>query len=224
MDERINCNRRRTFKKMIVNPNWAPSGTLSSVNGITWEPIFSFCALQWRSSPLVWLSADLVLDNSSCIASKSPICLWWKDFQDVQSDLSFFFQVQRVTKHDKSLKWCTRNTQPYRFIVLSLSLISSHCLSTEVFKTSTCRFNLSASSLCFSASKRQSDSHLNHCLLLSAHLFWRKQEYWERSAQVTNKNVFDTLSWILMGKRLVNVLWAFLWAASRASDFLFSVP
>lgn len=67
------------------------------------------------------------------------------------------------------------------FIVLSRSLISSQCLSTELFKTSTCIFNLSASSLCLSASKRHCDSHLN--------LFSRKQEYWEQSAQGTHKEV-----------------------------------
>lgn len=67
------------------------------------------------------------------------------------------------------------------FIVLSRSLISSQCLSTELFKTFTCIFSLSASSLCLSASKRHSDSHLN--------LFSRKQEYWEPSAQGTHKKV-----------------------------------
>lgn len=64
--------------------------------------------------------------------------------------------------------------QSYLFIVLSLSLISSQCLSTVVSKTSTCLFKLSASSLCLSASKCQSDSHLNHRLLLSSHLFLKK--------------------------------------------------
>lgn len=68
------------------------------------------------------------------------------------------------------------------FIVLSRSLISSQCLSTELFKTSTCIFILSASSLCLSASKRHSDSHLN--------LFSRKQEYWEQSAQGTKSLSF----------------------------------
>lgn len=105
------------------------------------------------------------------------------------------------------------------FIVLSRSLISSQCLSTELFKTSTCIFNLSASSLCLSASKRHSDSHLN--------LFSRKQEYWEQSAQGTHKKkslLCGTLSWSLMGTILVRFLWDFLFAASWASHFLFWVP
>lgn len=106
----------------------------------------------------------------------------------------------------------------YLFIVLSLSLISSQCLSTEIFKTSICLVNRSASSLCLSASKRHSDSHLN--------LFSRKQEYWEQPTQETDKkySLCGTLTWSLMGRILVHFLWDFLFATSWASDFLFSVP
>lgn len=80
--------------KMPVTLRWCMSTRVSkwnvlSVNIITCELIFSFCALQRLSSSLICLSSDLALDRSVCIASISWLCLLCKGY----SKLSLFKTV-----------------------------------------------------------------------------------------------------------------------------------
>ncbi len=85
--------------------------------------------------------------------------------------------------------------------MLSLSLISSLCLPAVSFRASTCPFNLSASALCFSASRCHSDSHLDHCSLLSAHLCLRTRSYScsQYATQQTNNNGVSDHTKLIVG-------------------------
>ncbi len=75
-------------------------------------------------------------------------------------------------------------------MILSPSLFSSLCLSAVSFRASTCPFNLSASTC-------QSDSHLDHWSLLSAHLCLRKRGFWynQYTTKLTTNNsgIYDLI-------------------------------